>query len=192
MSGGMRAGGPAVAAAEFPRPVALESVPDEGLDLALEAEAAERAAVARRLGLEAVSRLELTGCLRRQGGSNLYRLTGMLRAEVVQTCVVSLEPLEARLEVALDRGFLVAEPEEGAAPEAEVEIEGDDPPDAVPGGVADLGEVAVEELALALDPYPRRPGAELPAALPDGDGEAGDGEGGDEDGPFSVLRRLKH
>jgi hypothetical protein len=51
----------------------------------------------------------------------------------------------------------------------------------------DLGAIAIEELALALDPYPRHPGAAIDPAL------AGTGTG-DEAGrplPFAALRTLR-
>ena len=45
-----------------------------------------------------------------------------------------------------------------------------DAPDQVPfeGSAIDLGDAAVEQLALALDPYPRRPGAVLPSEVGSG------------------------
>jgi len=59
---------------------------------------------------------------------------------------------------------------------------GDDPPDPLIGGAVDLGSVVSEHLTLALDPYPRKPGAQFvePAA---------------EDGvvsPFAQLRRPQN
>ena len=47
----------------------------------------------------------------------------------------------------------------------------DDPdePDelSIEAGLLELGEATVEQLALALDPYPRKPGAVLPEGLTD-------------------------
>jgi uncharacterized metal-binding protein YceD (DUF177 family) len=82
--------------------------------------------------------------------------TGRLEASVVQTCVVSLEDFESP--VAED--FVVHFVPEGT--------ESDDPDpesvDEIPygGDTIDLGEAAAEQLALSLDPYPRRPDATLP------------------------------
>ena len=57
-----------------------------------------------------------------------------------------------------------------------------DSDDEIPySGVAiDLGEAAAEQLALMLDPYPRKPGADLPAAADDS-----------QTSPFAALARLK-
>jgi hypothetical protein len=41
-----------------------------------------------------------------------------------------------------------------------------DEPEPLEGDRIDLGEIVAEELALAIDPYPRAPGAELAAAAP--------------------------
>ena len=49
-----------------------------------------------------------------------------------------------------------------------------------PDGIADLGEALAELLALALDPYPRAPAAELPA-----------GAGGAVTGGFAALAALR-
>ena len=46
-------------------------------------------------------------------------------------------------------------------------LEGDEP-DLVTDGEIDLGELAAETLVLAIDPYPRKPGAVLPAICPKG------------------------
>ena len=61
----------------------------------------------------------------------------------------------------------------------------------------DFESMSTEELALALDPYPRKPGATWPgagSAAADAAGPAagaGEGERGKEN-PFAVLRHLKH
>ena len=63
--------------------------------------------------------------------------------------------------------------EVGCQPEAE------GPPEPVgPQGI-DLGEAVAQQLAIALDPYPRAPGA----ALPEEPRAAG--------GPFAALKSLK-
>jgi uncharacterized metal-binding protein YceD (DUF177 family) len=81
---------------------------------------------------------------------------GHLQAGVVQTCVVSLEDFAAAVEERFTVVFVPAgEENEDDDPEAPDEI-------AYKDGVLDLGEAASEQLALALDPYPRAPGAVLP------------------------------
>jgi Large ribosomal RNA subunit accumulation protein YceD len=98
------------------------------------------------------------------------RVRGEVYAEVTQTCVVTLEPIEAIVREAVDVRF--AEPAQehrrgnlDAPGVAElIDLDSDDPPDAIENGRIDLGALAAEFLALGLDPYPRKPGAVLDPA----------------------------
>ena len=60
--------------------------------------------------------------------------------------------------------------------------DGEDDPDDIESeqGAADLAEALAQQLSLAIDPYPRAPGAEMP-----------DLEGGGAHGPFATLLKLK-
>ncbi len=174
-----------IAGVEFSRPVALEDLPEEGLAVDLTADEGERAAVARRLGLRDVSRFGLRGRIDRDPASGGFWLSAELSAAVTQACVVTLDPVDAEIRIAVSRAFVAADPAEVMPEEGEIDATAEDPPDPAPGGVADLGEVATEELALALDPYPRKPGAAWPA---DGLEQGAEDRGG----PFAALRQLKH
>ena len=118
-------------------------------------------------------------------------------ASSVRICVASLEPFE---EVTRERFALRFVPEE--------QLSEDDDIDAVDelgyrGSQIDLGEAAVEQLGLALDPYPRRPGVVLDGvstadhAPLDAEGAESAAEHLDDDNgadggrpnPFSVLAR---
>ena len=63
-------------------------------------------------------------------------------------------------------------------------FESDDPPDPIVRGGIDLGQVAVEFLSLALEPYPRTPGMDIaaPQAAADAARPAS---------PFAGLAKLK-
>jgi uncharacterized metal-binding protein YceD (DUF177 family) len=142
-------------APEFSRPLRLASVGPEGRREVLEADEAERAALARRFGIPAVERLRAELFLRPDADGAL-RAEGRLVAAVVQLCVVTLEPVEQRVEEPVALRFLPAGQEPRDEPDETDEI-------ATGNGVAELGEALAEQLALALDPYPRAPGAVLPA-----------------------------
>ena len=71
--------------------------------------------------------------------------------------------------------------------EVEIDPESEDPPEPLEGGALDLGELVSEELALALDPYPRKPGV-APVDLSFG---APEEESDEEDSPFAALAALK-
>jgi hypothetical protein len=146
---------------ELSRPLAVERVGRAGLDFCVEADRDECAALALRMNVPAV--LSLTCRFRLEpdiAGTLLAR--GHLVANVVQTCVVSLDDFTTIVEEHFALRIVRAGTEsDNPDPEAPDEI-------SFAGGVVDLGEAAAEQLALALDPYPRAPGAELP----DGDTEA--------------------
>ena len=146
-------------APEFSRPLPLGLVGPEGRREVLEADGAERAALARRFGIPAIESLRAELVLRPEPGGAV-RAQGRLDASVVQSCVVTLEPVAQRVDEAVDLRLL--------PPGREPQDEPDEPDEiATAGGVADLGEAVAEQLALALDPYPRAPGAVLPAEADD-------------------------
>lgn len=157
-------------------------------DVTLTADADERAALAELDGLDRVDRLEARFRIARRGTA--VQVRGEVEADVVQTCVVSLEPFPAVVREPVDVRF---------APEAEIDAleaalarpTGDwfedvadaaDVPDPIVNGRIDLGALAAEFLALGLDPHPRKPGATFAAET-----EATDSDTANVS-PFAALR----
>jgi hypothetical protein len=139
-------------------PVRRDEVPDAGLHLDLVADEATRRAIAGIAGVGAVPRLEANFDLARQGSG--LKVTGEVAATVEQTCVVTLEPMTSELREPIDLVF--APPPAGERSDEDEEAidpTAADEPEALLDGVADLGIVATEFLLLAIDPYPRKPGA---------------------------------
>jgi hypothetical protein len=144
---------------ELHRPLAITQIGHSGLDSLVEATPAECVALARRMGVPAVLSLTCWFHLTRSA-LDAVAVRGRLEAVVVRTCVVSLDDFETDVVEDFRVRFVPAGNEtDEIDPEAEDEI-------LFTGGVIDLGEAAVEQLALALDPYPRKPGAELPESEP--------------------------
>lgn len=169
---------------EFSRPIAVDELGEEGLVEEVEATADERAAIAERLGLLSLEGLRGRFRLLRATGSPLIKVEGRIEAEVTQACVVSLEPVAAR--VAEDFSLTYSlEPEEPKG-DLEFTLADEEPPENVEDGTIDLGEAAIQQLAVALNPYPRRPGAEIPEAL-----KAPEGAAAGKKRPFEILRVLK-
>jgi uncharacterized metal-binding protein YceD (DUF177 family) len=182
------------ASSEFVRKVVIEPWPEAGVALELRAAPEERAQLARRFGLSSLDELVATGRLERDPASGEIRLRGVLEAALAQECVVSLEPVPARLRQPLGRRWLRVEGQRLPAPEPELVSFGaaadeDEEVELVTGRTIDLGAAVAEELGLALDPYPRA--AEADALLA---GELapyiGGGREPDEQ-PFAILRQLK-
>ena len=130
-----------------------------GARFALAPDEAARAGMARALDVLALPALRFEGRVEPQGDED-WRLEGRLDARVVQSCVVTLEPVESAVSEPVERLYLAAwtEPED-----AEVEMPEEDR-EPLPAAI-DLLAVAREALALALPPYPRAPGVELGEAV---------------------------
>jgi len=140
---------------EFSRPQRIDAIGDREQTLTIEADAAERAALATRFGLIAVDALTATLALRREAAGIVVR--GEVRGRVRQACVVTDTPIETKIDESIALRFV----DEGPEPADEVELDADEL-DTIPieGGAIDLGEAVAETMALALDPFPRAPGAE--------------------------------
>ncbi len=164
--------------------IRLDSMPAAGRDLVLVVDAADRLAVADRLGITAVEKLEVKlHAVRFRGG---MRVTGRLVATTVQPSVVSLEPVTQEIVEPIERVFLPGGEKAYAGPadaEIFVDLDGEDVPDHFEGNEADLSALIIETLSLALDPYPRQPGETVGALRDDGDTES--------DLPFAGLKILK-
>jgi hypothetical protein len=161
-------------------PVRFEDVPETGLHLDLSADAATRQSVAVFAGVNAVPQLAVAFDVTRRG--NGLHVQGEVHATVVQTCVVSLEPVENEVREQVN---LVFSPPRAPALDgqnaADVDPATGDPPEPLIGGVADLGSVAAEFLLLGIDPYPRKPGATFRPPAADDPGAH----------PFAALAKLK-
>ncbi|MGE5721799.1 MAG: YceD family protein [Sphingomonadales bacterium] len=167
---------------EFSRPVRVDTLGAEPHTLSVEADEAERAALARRFGLPAIDRLSAELSLTRTGAT--VSASGTLRAAVTQSCVATGEPVDATIEEPF-RILFSPEPEGTPGQEEEVELSESDCDVVFYSGAAiDVGEAVAETLSLSLDPWPRAPGAEQALKEAGIKSEA-------EAGPFAALAGLK-
>ena len=179
----------------------------------LRADRAECEAVRALLDVPAVADLRVAGEI--VAVDDCWRLQGAVEASVVQTCVVTFEPVASDVVATFDRWLVVGDAEVGDAGVGDGSVAnvragddgaGDDGAgdgggdhDGTPAGgdidpdepdidrlatpEVDVGVVAVEELALSLEPYPRSPAADATlAAVRD---EPSD------DRPFAALARRR-
>jgi hypothetical protein len=145
---------------EFSRRLAVERIWPAGHDLTIEADAAELAGLAARLQLPAVNALTCRFRLR-PGQNGTFVAEGWLDAVVTQTCVVSLDEFAAPVSDHFVIHFVPAGSEgDDIDPDSDDEIP-------YSNGAIDLGEAAAEQLALVLDPWPRKPDATLPEGATD-------------------------
>lgn len=147
---------------EFSRPIGAGATEHGDIVRHIEADADERARLARRFGLQAIDRLVADARLRRVRAGRVLEVTGSLAADVVQVCVVTLEAFPARVTEAFrslydldSRAATMAAP---AADELDLDPESDDAVEPLVDGRVDVGELVAQHLSLALEPYPRAPG----------------------------------
>ncbi len=167
---------------EFARVIELSRLRDLtefAFDLAPTPEEAER--LARLLGARGLRKLRFVGRLAALAGGG-WELTGALGATVIQTCVVTLDPVTSRIDQPVRRLFLPMATPRGV----DFAVGDEEDEDIEPlGDRIDLGLVAIEALALALPPYPRKEGAALAETLPD------DAEETETVKPFAALAALR-
>ncbi len=173
---------------EFSRKLRLDRLTGGEVVETITANEAERAALARRFGLGGLAGFSARLRVRRPAQGSLIRVEGELTATVTQTCVVTLEPVESRVAESFVQLFTLEGP---AQNEGEVFVGPDDEeiPEPLEGETLDLGELVAEQLSLALDPYPRAPGARFEGAS---FGESGEVEDDGEESPFAVLKQLRN
>lgn len=164
---------------DFAHRLTIDRIRDgERIDLI--ADESERRAIAERLDLPSLDRLEAHASLSREGDT--VRATGRVAASLEQSCVVTGEPVAAHVDEPFEIAFV---PEPRATAEEEVELRPEDCDVVFHDGAAiDLGTAIADTLALSLDPYPRSASAE--AAL-----RASGILSEEEAGPFAILAKLK-
>ena len=181
---------------EFSRVVREEAMAGGEVVREIEAKAEERQALAVRLKLVAINQLKATVRLWRLDGSRKVRVRGRLWADVVQSCVVSLEPVPAQVDEEFGALFaplslIEAERADGVLGDLVLDpfaIDEDLPEPIAEGGI-DIGELTAQHLSLALDPYPRRPGVVFAGF--DDDGAEAEAEAKNATNPFRALARVK-
>jgi uncharacterized metal-binding protein YceD (DUF177 family) len=160
---------------------ATAEVPDRGLARERAASEAECGEIARALKLISLDKLVAAYRITSIAGGG-WRLTGKIAADLVQSCIVSLEPVPAHMEETFDVEFLHDTPASESGGDLSV-LEG---PDIEPlnGNEIAAGRVVFETLAAGLDPYPRKGDASFKWQ----DNAA---SGDNKISPFAVLARLK-
>lgn len=151
------------------------------LTLDLAPDAAQRAQIAKTLGLESLP--ALSARLTLKPWLDGVEISGRFDAVVEQLCAVTLEPFEQPLSGEIEvRAVPAGSPHAptGEGGEVELDAEAADPPDVLAGDVVDLAAYVVEHLSLEIDPFARKPGVEFEYTPPT-----------EEESPFAVLKKLK-
>ena len=151
------------------------------LSVRLEPDPAERARIAKDLGL--VSLPALAANLTLKPWMDGVEITGRFEAVVEQVCAVSLDNFEQPLRGQIEVRAVPADSPQAPDPtggEVDYDPEAPDPPDVLESDAIDLAGYVVEHLALEIDPFARKPGVEFDYEPPP-----------EPDSPFAVLKKLK-
>jgi uncharacterized metal-binding protein YceD (DUF177 family) len=163
---------------EFSRIWRLDAL---GIDrqVEIEADAAEREALAARFALQALEALAATATFHPVAAG--IEAKGRMKAKAVQSCVITGEPVPAKIDLPFTIRFVA--PDAAVSEEIELDAEDCDVMEHDGSGI-DLGEAIAQTLGLALDPYPRAPTADTRIK------EVGI-LSEEEAGPFGALAALK-
>jgi uncharacterized metal-binding protein YceD (DUF177 family) len=152
---------------EIERMVDLEKMGANG-STALEVTASEgeRAALAKRFGFLGLPAFSARVTVDRRAGGQVV-VEGRLRGKIIQACILSLDPVTQELDEAFRILFRqnLAEERDPESGEAVLSAQAD-APEPLSGNMLDVGEIVAEQLSLAADPYPRRPGVKLEDVMP--------------------------
>lgn len=167
-------------------------LPARGMRVVLEADAAEKLIIAREADAVSVDRFSCE-LLFKRWHRNGVSVTGEVFADIIQQCVITLEPVRSEVREPVDRTFIpdgskLTRPHLNRDGEMVLDYEGRDEPEAYSGDTLNAWKIALEHFLLGVEPFPRKDGA----ALPEGEntGET-DGSGQTErPGPFAGLKDL--
>ena len=179
----------------------LDKVDDSGQEISIEAPEGSKPLLERRLDISGLDELKADLRIEPQAGG-VFHVLGRMHAKIIQLCVVTAEPIESLIEEEVEGWFIdheagvtsfakaqkdrVAGASKGHA-EVEVMDESEDPEPAV-GGQIDLGEFIVQNLSLAINPYPHKEGAHYEYT----DAESQDSKrSGARKSPFEALKDWK-
>lgn len=168
---------------EFSYPLTVAELPLSEQHYRLEASPADLSFLARVLQVREVKSFIADFRVKPDHHTSILPVSGHIKTEIIQQSVVSLEDFSSVYDFDFSTLF-----DTRATLESQKE-DGDDwdkdMPEIVVGGKIDLGDIAIEQVALRLDDYPRKPGEEFSfiSEFDEGDSSV--------ENPFAVLAKLK-
>jgi len=149
--------------------------------------------MAKFLDLLSIQSLACKFEISRKGGQHIIHVAGTITASLEQTCVQSLEAVPTKIEETFDSYFA---DRDQAVPFSQAKkelfskygvddmpiLDEEEDPEAVIDGQIDLAALATQYLSLALDPYPRKEGLEVPYQEPEPE------KSEDPTNPFAALK----
>jgi uncharacterized metal-binding protein YceD (DUF177 family) len=167
--------------AEFPRLVDCARLGRSVETHTIEADEDECRALADRLGLLSLNGLN-AGVVLSRTTDGLVRLKARFKARCTQSCVVTLRAVHQDIDEEFELFYSEKASLNGIGA-LQVTVEDELWPEPLEQGRVDIGEAVSQQLALALDPYPRAPGAVYEAT-------AGRAVGAERASPLAEIGKL--
>jgi uncharacterized metal-binding protein YceD (DUF177 family) len=145
--------------------VSVVRLPQAGMPVTLKADDKELKRLAKAFDL-----IDVTGftaeMLVKKWRKDGVKVTGTVKADIVQSCVVTLEPINATVTNEIEAVFVpenskLSRPQISGEGEIIIDYDGPDLPETFSGDTIDVGALAEEMFGLAIDPYPRKEGADF-------------------------------
>jgi uncharacterized metal-binding protein YceD (DUF177 family) len=170
---------------DLTRLIAVSQVTSDPVEMIVDASKSECKKLSESLEILEIIRLHVRLKLVSPDDGVTVHLSGLIEADLVQSCVVSLDPVASQIEAALERIYSAQEkPDDGE--DITIELDADEPFEPLSGYTINVGQAIVEQLALEIDPFPRAPGVEFSGLL---GVDSGDNE--EPSGQFAALSKLK-
>ena len=168
---------------DFSYPLRIDDISTAEKEYKLTANEAQCREIAQIFKVEGVKEFHADIYTRRHNKSSLIDVRGIAQALITRQSVISLEHFDKNYEAdfALQFDINLTENQVRALEEDGVQ----NIPDVVQGGVIDLAHLAMEQIALELEDYPRQEGEEF---YFQSEFEAQDKQ---KNNPFQVLEKLK-
>jgi hypothetical protein len=162
--------------------ISINEIPASGKTFHIEANEEDRRSLADALGILEIAKLTADVEVRPLPGRS-FSVKGQMAAAVVQTDVVTLDPIPQIVAEEIDLTLAPADAQSAVrSREPPSEQTALDAPDVYRRGRIDLGAIASEYLAMGLDPYPRAEGVKFPGHVENGAAD---------DSPFAKLKALE-
>jgi len=148
--------------------IEADDVSHEVVRLSITPNKEERKNLVRRLGILGIEMLKADLVLKREQGGLVVHIKGHILATLKQSCVVSMDEIETKVNETFEAWF--ADPDQAVAlakvkHDKQVKANGETPiidesddPERIIDGKIDLGEVVTQHLSLAINPYPHKEG----------------------------------
>ncbi|MEH6528123.1 MAG: DUF177 domain-containing protein [Sneathiella sp.] len=135
----------------------VEGLGRDPININIQATEEECKSLADGLGIIGLFGVVMSGVLRRQKKTDKIEVSAVLKAQAVQACVVTLEPVPQAIEVEFTVYYTFAK-EDVVSDEVDyvVGMNEEDLPELIVNGQIDAIDIVAEQIALALDSYPRK------------------------------------